>query len=211
MYLPDHFRQDDTEAMRRLIEEQPLGTLITVRDGEPVANHIPFLLEPRAPGPDVLIAHVARSNDVWHEGDDPHHALVVFHGVDAYISPTWYPTKAETHRVVPTWNYAVVHVHGRLVIHDDAHWVRAAIGKLTRTMERDQDRPWNMGQAPRSFLAEQVSNIVGIEIRIDRMVGKWKMSQNRETGDQQGAIAGLQLSCDGQAKAVARHIQEANH
>ena len=156
------------------------------------ADHIPFLVEPaRGERPPSLIGHVARNNPLWQATSAAIEPMVIFGGASAYITPTWYETKRLTHQVVPTYNYAVVHVHGPLIVHDDAKWTRGLVGKLTRAMETDRTTPWKMGDAPQDFLATQIANIVGIEIPVRTMIGKWKVSQNRVEADRLGAIAGL--------------------
>lgn len=203
MYLPEHFAERSVEELHRLIADFPLGALVTLGDEGLTANHIPFLLD-AADGPyGTLRGHVARANAVWHDHDPAREALVIFGGPQAYISPNWYPTKAETHRVVPTYNYAVVHAHGPLVIRDDPKWLRAFVGRLTRVMESPQPRPWKMGDAPQEYLAGMIANIVGIEIPLTRLVGKWKASQNRAPSDREGAAAGLRASGDPEGAAMA--------
>lgn len=194
MYLPTHFEEARTDVLRALIAEYPLGMLVTLGAEGLDANHIPFLFEPRAHEQGALIGHVARNNPVWHDRDESVEALVVFRGPAAYISPTWYPTKQETHEVVPTYNYAVVHVHGNLIVHEDAKWLRGVVGRLTKTFEANQATPWKMADAPAMYLESQLKNIVGIEIPINRITGKWKVSQNRVAADRAGAAAGLRAS-----------------
>ena len=202
MYVPDHFAEHDLDEMHRLIRENPLGALITLDAGGLNANHIPFELVAETGPYGSLRGHVARANTIWHAAAD-HEALVIFQGPSAYISPTWYPTKAETHQHVPTYNYAVVHVHGRLVVHHDEKWLRGALARLTRMMERSQPAPWKMGDAPPDYLRALIGNVVGIEIEATRMVGKWKVSQNRLPVDQHGAAAGLRATGDHEAAAMA--------
>ncbi|MCC6314184.1 MAG: FMN-binding negative transcriptional regulator [Thermomicrobiales bacterium] len=209
MYLPPHFREERPEALQALIAAYPLGTLVTLGSDGLTANHIPFLLEERGDGRRALVGHVARNNALWCEHAPEVEALVVFQGPSAYISPNWYPTKQETHEVVPTYNYAVVHVHGPLIVHDDAKWLRGAVGKLTKTMEANQPVPWKMGDAPATFIDGQLESIVGIEILVSRMVGKWKTSQNRVPVDRVGAAAGLRASGDGADAAMANLIEGA--
>jgi transcriptional regulator len=191
VYLPVHFAKNDTAVLHRLIAEHPLGALVTMGADGLTADHIPFLFDPAAGPNGRLIGHVARKNDLWRDGVDGPETLVIFQGVSAYISPNWYVTKQTTHEVVPTYNYAVVHVHGPLVVHEDAKWLRGVVGKLTKAMESSLDVPWKMADAPPAFIAEQLGNIVGIEIPVNRMIGKWKISQNRPVEDRLGAIGGL--------------------
>jgi len=203
MYLPDHFAEHDPAALHGLIAEHPLGTLVTLTADGLTANHLPFLLAADAGEHGTLLTHVARGNHVWQDSSADHEALVIFQGPSAYISPNWYPTKAETHRQVPTYNYAVVHAHGRLVIHDDEKWLRGFLGRLTRRMEASQPKPWKMGDAPQDYLRQMLGGIVGIEIPIDRIVGKWKVSQNRLPTDRAGAVAGLRTTGEPEAVAMA--------
>lgn len=191
VYLPQHFAETDTAAMHRLIGAFPLGTLITVGADGIAANHIPFVLDPRAGEHGRLLGHVARNNAVWRDHDPDVDALVVFQSVDAYITPNWYATKRETHEVVPTWNYAVVHAYGRLIVHDDVKWIRGQAGMLTKQQEASQATPWKMADAPPAYTAGMLAQIVGLEIPIARLIGKFKASQNRRDADQAGAIAGL--------------------
>jgi transcriptional regulator len=142
----------------------------------------------------VLHAHVARSNPLWQDVVDGDEVLVVFRAGDAYISPTWYPSKHETHKQVPTWNYIVVHAHGRITIRDDEKYVRGVIARLTRTHEATQPEPWKMGDAPREFIDTMVKSIVGLQIDITRLEGKSKLSQNKEVRDIQGAGEALKAS-----------------
>ena len=191
VYLPEHFAESDTAAMHRLIQAFPLATLVTVGSDGLAANHIPFVLDPRSGDHGRLLGHVARNNAVWHDHDPALEALVVFQAVEAYITPNWYATKQETHEVVPTWNYAVVHAYGRIIVHDDAKWVRGQAGLLTKQQEASQPLPWKMADAPPAYTAANLAQIVGIEIPIARLVGKFKASQNRRAVDRAGASAGL--------------------
>ena len=191
VYLPAHFAETDTAAMHQLIRDCPLGTLVTLGSDGLAANHIPFILDPRCGRARPVAGHVARNNAVWHDHDPDQEALVVFQSVEAYITPNWYATKRETHEVVPTWNYAVVHVYGRIVVHDDVKWVRGQAGMLTKQQEASQPTPWKMADAPPAYTAANLAQIVGIEIPIARLIGKFKASQNRRDVDRVGAIAGL--------------------
>ncbi len=191
VYLPAQFEETDPEALHAVLAAAPLGMLITTAADGLTANHIPFILDPRGGEHGRLLGHVARNNAVWHDHDAEQEALVVFQSADAYISPNWYETKRQTHEVVPTWNYAVVHVYGPLVVHDDARWVRGQAGMLTKRNEAQQPVPWKMADAPPDFTAAQLQLIVGIEIPISRIIGKFKASQNRNPVDAEGARLGL--------------------
>ncbi len=209
MYLPTQFSQPDSEELRRLIDDNELGTLVTLGSDGLNANHLPFLLSPGAEPYGSLIGHVARNNVVWHDFSDAHDALVIFEGPSAYVSPNWYPTKVETHQHVPTYNYVVVHAYGRLVIHDDEKWLRGLLGRLTKKMEASQPKPWTMGQAPRDYMEAMIGAVVGIEVEVTRLVGKWKVSQNRLPVDQEGAAVGLRSTGAPEAAAIAQLILDA--
>jgi transcriptional regulator len=139
----------------------------------------------------VLKAHVARANPLWQRCPTGTPVMVIFRGAQAYISPNWYPSKHETHRQVPTWNYEVVHAHGTLSIHDDERYVRALVARLTREHDAAEPRPWKMGEAPADYLQMMLGNIVGIEVTITSLVGKSKLSQNRELRDRRNAAETL--------------------
>jgi transcriptional regulator len=207
VYLPPHFEQSNPDAIRDLIAERPLGTLITLGADGLSANHTPFLLDERSGDCGTLIGHVARNNAVWHDYDASVEALVIFQGPSAYISPNWYPTKQETHEVVPTYNYAVVHAYGPLIVHKDEKWLRGIVGRLTKTMEASQPAPWKMADAPADYLKMMLGNIVGIEIPITRLIGKWKTSQNRIEADRLGAANALQARGDDVSAEMAELIR----
>lgn len=194
MYTPAHFAEERPEALHQLICDYPLGLLCRQAPQGLDADHLPFLLDAGRGPHGTLVAHVARANALWREvpAGGAVDALVVFRGPHGYISPNWYPSKHETHRAVPTWNYEAVHVHGRLTVHDDERHVRGVVARLTRRHEAAEPRPWKMGDAPRDYLDEMLRAIVGIELAITRIEGKRKLSQNRTAPDRDGAIAGLQ-------------------
>lgn len=183
MYLPPHFAELRPEEMQALLRTHPLGTLIDHGKDGLDAEHIPFDYQPRDGGLGVLRGHVARANTVWRRCPTGTPVMVVFHGPQAYISPNWYPSKHETHKLVPTWNYQVVHVHGTMTVLDDEKSVRNIVALLTHQHERSEERPWKMGDSPTDFIQGMLEKIVGIEITVTRMVGKSKLSQNREVRD----------------------------
>lgn len=203
VYLPPHFEVTDPDVLGDVIAASPLGMLVTVGSQGLAANHIPFVLDRAAGEHGRLLGHVARNNDVWHDHDPAHGALVVFQTADAYISPNWYVTKRTTHEVVPTWNYAVVHAYGSIIVHDDAKWVRGQAGMLTKRIESSQPVPWKMADAPRPYTDAQLQEIVGIEIPIHKSVGKFKASQNRDAADLAGAIEGLRATSIPENEAMA--------
>ena len=184
MYTPSHYEETRPEALHDVLVKHPLGVLVTCGSQGLDANHLPFELDAAA---GILRAHVARRNPVWQQVAQGDEVLVVFRADEAYISPSWYPTKHETGRQVPTWNYRVVHVHGRITVHDDEKYVRGVVARLTRRHEADQPVPWKMGDAPAAYIDEELKAIVGIEIAVTRMVGKFKLSQMEETRDRVGA------------------------
>lgn len=207
MYIPAHFEETRSEILHQLIVDNPLGTLITYGEAGLTANHIPFLRLPGQGDHGALIGHVARNNEVWRGGSAISEVLVVFQSIDAYITPNWYATKQETHKVVPTWNYAVVHARGPLVVHDDPKWVRGVVGRLTKRFEADEQIPWKMADAPSAFIADQLDQIVGIEIPIRALSGKWKTSQNRPEADREGVVFGLQERDQPEDKAMSTLVR----
>jgi transcriptional regulator len=193
MYLPTHFEEKNPELLDAFIREYPLGLLITQNaSGEMSANSIPFLLDADpAGGPGILRAHVARANPLWRDARSDTESLVAFQGPQAYISPSYYASKAEHHKVVPTWNYVMVQGHGRMRAIDDAQWVHALVTRLTERHETPRKAPWAVTDAPADFIATMVRAIVGIEIVLTSLTGKWKVGQNRSTADRQGVARGL--------------------
>jgi len=191
MYLPQQFAEPRLEELHRIIQDNSLGMLVRSTDAGFEADHLPFLLDADQGAHGTLIAHVARANRVWQEIREADQVLVVFRGVQGYISPNWYPGKHETHRRVPTWNYEVVHAHGTIHVRDDEKFVRGVVARLTREHEADQPTPWKMGDAPADYLSEQLRHIVGIEVRLSRLDCKRKLNQHHERRDREGAIHGL--------------------
>jgi transcriptional regulator len=191
MYVPAHFNEPRTEVLHSTIVQHPFGTLITNGKGGLDANHLPFELAATEGEAGVLRAHVARANPVWQDVANGDEVLVIFRAGDAYISPSWYPSKHELHRQVPTWNYVVVHAHGRITIRDDEKYVRGVVARLTRTHEASEPQPWKMSDAPSDYIDTMLKSIVGLEIDITRLVGKNKLSQNKEARDIEGAAETL--------------------
>ncbi|WGS54086.1 FMN-binding negative transcriptional regulator [Paraburkholderia sp. D15] len=187
MYVPTHFDEPRADVLHGLITENPLGILFSHGRNGMDANHVPFELHPGEKAHGVLKAHVARANPLWQDLSDGDEVLVVFRAGDAYISPTWYPSKHEFHKQVPTWNYRVVHAHGRITIHDDERYVRGLVARLTRAHEASLPQPWKMTDSPADFIDTMLKAIVGIEIEITRLTGKIKLGQNKEVRDIQGA------------------------
>jgi transcriptional regulator len=208
MYQPAHHREDRLEIQHALIRTFPLGTLVTAGPSGLVANHVPFLIDPEASKLGTLRAHIARSNPQWREFDPAQEALVIFQGAERYITPSWYETKRETGKVVPTWNYAVVHAYGPMKAIEDQAWLRQQIEDLTRFNEAARAEPWAVTDAPESFVAAMARGIVGLEIEIMRIEGKWKVSQNRPEADRRGVVEGLRGEPDATAGAMADLVVE---
>ena len=193
MYLPAHFEETNTDELYRLIAAYPLGALVFNTPSGLDANHIPFEIDRKSAGHERLLAHVARNNPLWQDAKDGDAALVIFSAGDAYISPNWYPSKHEFHRQVPTWNYQVVHVHGKITIRDDEKFVRGVVARLTRVHEAraGEAKPWKMSDSAADYINEMITKIVGIEIEITRLVGKRKLSQNKDELDRTTASQAL--------------------
>jgi transcriptional regulator len=207
MYLPKHFEETRVPVLHDLIRAHPLGALVTLTPGGLEANHLPFEIDP-APAPfGTLRAHIARANPLWREFARDAHALAIFQGPSGYISPSWYPTKRETGKVVPTFNYAVVHAHGPLRIVDDAEWLRGLVDRLTRRHEAARLDPWKITDAPADFIEKQLAAIVGLEILIVRLAGKWKLSQNRPPVDRAGVLESLERDGGDAPAAMAEWIR----
>ncbi len=204
MYEPEPFRETRSEVLHALIRAHPLGLLISAGADGPIADPVPFVLYPDE---GRLRAHVARANGHWRMlGENPA-CLVVFQGPQSYVTPSWYATKQETGRVVPTWNYAIVQARGRArVIHDPA-WLRRQLDDLTAAQEALLPAPWSVADAPETFVAAQLRGIVGIEIDLDALEGKWKVSQNRSEPDRRGVARGLRSRGPEQAE-MARLVAE---
>lgn len=204
MYIPRHFEQNERAALCALIREHPLGAIVSAAATGFEANHMPFLLDESA---GLLRGHVARGNPLWKSVSDQPGVLVIFQGPQHYVTPSWYPAKREHGKVVPTWNFAAVHVHGRARAIEDAAWLRIHLTELTREHEGSRDEPWRLDDAPAGFIDQLLGHIVGLEIAIDRFEGKWKISQNRPAADRQGVAEGLRREGGDAAAAIARLMQ----
>jgi transcriptional regulator len=208
MYIPEHFEERDVAVLHALVRAHPLGTWVTEVEGQLVVNHIPFVVNATGGPFGVLVGHVARANTVWKGASRQIESVVVFQGPQAYITPSWYATKREHGKVVPTWNYAVVHAHGLPRVIDDPEWLRAHVATLTRVHESERGAPWHVLDAPSSYIDTMLQAIVGIEIPITRLVGTWKASQNRSVPDRLGVIAGLIERGDDESRQMARLVDE---
>ena len=191
MYQPPQFREDRLDVQHGLIRAHPLGLLITAGPNGLMANPVPFLVDAGASDKGTLRAHLSRANAQWQELGAVEECLVVFQGPQDYVTPSWYATKRETGKVVPTWNYATVHAWGRPRVIEDADWLRRQIDDLTLSREHVRAEPWAVEDAPAPFVAAQIKGIVGVEIPIGRIEGKWKVSQNRPEADRLGVWEGF--------------------
>lgn len=191
MYVPLHFAIGQPDSLHRIIREHPLGTLVRQGPEGLDADHIPFEFDPASGSLGTLSAHVARANPLWQTCPTGTPVLVIFRGAQAFISPSWYPSKHESHRQVPTWNYEVVHAHGTLTVRDDERFVRGLVARLTRRHEAAEPRPWKMSDSEPEFIDGLLRHIVGIEIAVTSLVGKSKLSQNKEARDRLGAAETL--------------------
>jgi transcriptional regulator len=207
MYLPPHFAESRVEVLHELIRSHPMGTLVTCGVDGLNANHVPVEIDPNPAPFGILRAHVARANPVWREFSKEVEPLVIFQGPQIYITPSWYQTKKETGKVVPTFNYIVVHAYGSMRVIEDAGWLRKFVGGLTDRFEAARAQPWAVSDAPEDFVAMQLRAIVGIEITVTRLIGKWKTSQNRPALDQEGVVAGLRESDNAVAQAMAGAVE----
>jgi transcriptional regulator len=210
MYLPKHFEETRTETLHELIRARPLATVVTLAARGLEANHIPLEIDPEPAPFGTLRGHVARANPIWRDYSPGVDALAIFVGPDAYISPSWYPSKQDGGKVVPTWNYAVVHAYGPLRIVDDAAWLRGFVEKLTNRHESRRAAPWKVSDAPADYIDKMVGAIVGIEIPIARLEGKWKVSQNRPARDREGVVQGLLQGGGDAVTEMAAAVRERN-
>jgi transcriptional regulator len=206
MYLPSHFEEKRPEVLFDLMAKHPLATLVHVDPGGLEANHLPLLHDP-APAPfGTLRGHVARANPLWKACVSGCEVLLVFQGTQTYITPSWYPAKREHGKVVPTWNYAVVHARGVARAIDDAAWLHRLVSALTARNEATRPQPWAVTDAPPDYVANQLRAVVGLEITVHSLVGKWKVSQNRREVDRAGVVEGLQARADPEAVAMAKMV-----
>jgi transcriptional regulator len=190
MYQPEHFRVDDLAQMHALMRARPFVALVSNSPAGLYATHLPTVLKEDGPF-GMIECHLARANPHWKELAEGNEALMIFQGPQGYITPNWYPSKAEHGKVVPTWNYAVVHAYGRPEVVQDKAWLRRHVGELTAQQEAGETRPWSLSDAPETFIETMLRGIVGFRFAIARLEGKWKMSQNRELKDRAGVVQGL--------------------
>jgi len=205
MYLPEKFRVDDVSQMHALMRGRPFAALVSAGASGLYASHLPTVLKDEGPY-GLIECHLARANPHCNELGEVSEALMIFQGPEGYITPNWYPTKAQSGKVVPTWNYAVVHAYGRPEVMNDADWLRRHVTELTVQQEKSEARPWAVSDAPDRFIEVMLRGIVGFRFAITRLEGKWKMSQNREPPDRAGVVKGLGRRDQGDDPEIADYV-----
>lgn len=208
MYIPASFKEDRPDRLHDLIAKYPLGLLVTHGACGLEASPIPFLIYADEGEQGVLRAHLAKANPHWKSLSGQSECLVVFQGPDGYVTPSWYPSKEENHKAVPTWNYATVQVRGIPKVTEDAAWLRRQLDDLTSSHEKLRPEPWSVSDAPTDYIVSQMKAIVGIEIPISRIEGKWKVSQNKSDADRQGVINGMRSDVDPHQNAPVADLVE---
>jgi transcriptional regulator len=209
MYLPPSFEESRPEVLRDLMTRHPLATVVTLGADGLDANHLPLLYHADPAPHGTLVGHVSRANRVWRDARLDVDALAIFHGPQGYITPAWYPSKAETGKVVPTWNYIVVHAYGRLRVHDDPAWLRHHVEALTATHEAAQTEPWSVSDAPSDYIDSLIKGIVGFELTITRLLGKWKLNQNKTDAERNGLVRAMREQDDADTTTMAELIERA--
>ncbi len=208
MYVPKHFEERDVGVLHALMRSQPLGAWVTNAGGTLAVNHIPFLVKAAEGDYGTLVGHVARANPIWRSFSREVASVVIFQGAQSYITPSWYPTKQAHGKAVPTWNYAVVHAHGVPRTIEEREWLLEHVTELSDLHESKRAVPWSVSDAPPDYVDTLLKAIVGIEIPISTIVGKWKTSQNRLLADQLGIVAGLSERDDGNSQEMAALVQQ---
>jgi transcriptional regulator len=210
LYQPPQFEETRIDVLHALMRTHPLAALITLDDAGIVANHIPVETWPTPEPLGLLRGHIARANPLWRQHRADCEALAIFQGPQAYVSPSLYPSKQVSGKVVPTWDYAVVHARGILRFIHDAAWLRALVTRLTDAHEGPRPKPWKVDDAPAAYVDDMLAAIVGFELCIVRLAGKWKVSQNRDAADRQGVIAGLRAARDADSLEIADMLSSRN-
>lgn len=208
MYMPTHFKQENLTELFELIEHHPLASVMVIHEGEIEASHLPFELDRSVGEYGVLRGHIAKANPLFTLLENPQPVYVIFHADHAYISPSWYEGKQEHHRVVPTWNYRVVHVKGTIRKVEDDRYLRGVLARLTRKHEATQDLHWKMGDAPEDFIQEQLEKIVAVEIEMDSIIGKFKVSQNRSAADAERVATALEDRNPEMSESIRKYYPE---
>ena len=207
MYLPDQFAVQDVAELHALLRARPFAALVSAGPAGLYASHLPTVLKQEG-SHGVIECHLARANPHCKELGEAGEALMIFQGAESYITPNWYPTKADSGKVVPTWNYAVVHAYGRSEVKDDVEWLRRHVGELTAQQEQSEPKPWAVTDAPERYIDVMLRGIVGFRFVITRLEGKWKMSQNREIKDAEGVVSGLGRRHQGDDLEVASIVAD---
>lgn len=207
MYVPSHFAENRTALLHGLMDQHPLATLIAVTGDGLQANHVPLMFESGKGSLGTLKGHIARANTLWRDLKADAEVLAIFQGSSRYISPNWYPSKQDNGQVVPTWNYTVVHARGRISWIHDAVWLREFLESLTERHERGAPNPWRMSDAPAKYVDGMLKAIVGFEIAVDTLTGKWKVSQNRNEQDRAGVVSSLSGFADDASQQMARLVE----
>ena len=207
MYTPKAFEVTDLPLLHAAMKQSDLATLVTTTSQGLVATHLPLLLDESKGEYGMLSGHISRANVQWQETDSNAEALIIFLGLDTYVTPNWYPAKQETGRVVPTWNYAAIHAYGRLSFTEDPEWLRTMVTALTNKHEASFPAPWQVSDAPKAFIDSQLKAIVGFEFEILRLEGKQKFNQNRSAEDRLGVIEGLRKTGKPQVAALMEKIE----
>ena len=205
MYQPCHFRVEDVAQMHALMRARPFAALVSRGSLGLYASHLPTVLKDEAPN-GMIECHLARANPHWKDLAEGNEALMIFQGPEGYVTPNWYPSKAEHGKVVPTWNYAVVHAYGRPEVMQNQDWLRRHVGELTTQQEASEARPWALSDAPERYIEVMLRGIVGFRFAITRIEGKWKMSQNREMKDRDGVAKGLEQRAAGDDLEIAELV-----
>lgn len=206
MYIPQHFAAPTKDAMQELVRAHPFATLVISTATGVEVNHLPLYLDDNG----VLSGHLARANLLWQTVQGGTDVLAIFHGPHTYVSPSWYPSKAITGMVVPTWNYVVVHARGKLQVTEGVNWLRAHLAALTAQQEAGFEQPWHLEDAPPGFIDKLMQAVVGIEIEVTELTGKWKVSQNQPLENQIGVVRGLSASDDVYGREMAALIKAVN-
>lgn len=208
MYIPTFNEEKDISVLHALIKAHPLGVWATMASGDIVVNHIPFVLHENRGELGTLVGHVARANSIWQGCSTDLDSVIVFQGDQAYITPSWYPSKHKHGKAVPTWNYAVVHAQGIPKVIEDPEWLLQHVSELTDIHESQQSLPWKVTDAPEDYIEKLIGAIVGIEIPVSKLSGKWKLGQNRPEPDKLGTIAGLMSRDNPQSHGLAQLLKE---
>ncbi len=209
MYAPSHFNESRTDVLHEFIAQHPLALMVAASATGLQANHVPLMLEPANGGHGILRGHIARANSMWKDVPSGSEVLAVFQGPSQYISPSWYPSMREHGRVVPTWNYVVAHAHGSITWNQDRAWLRTLVETLTDRHESGRPAPWRASDAPEEYIQQMLAAIVGFEIAITRLTGKWKLSQNRTPAERAGVVAALSAQPDDASREMASLVERA--